>query len=178
MGDRSLLDSSVGWNGFGRCLGCRKWLHFGMVDRHWLGLYIAVENDLFSVSGSKFTGFSYGWSKLSSFLFGGSNLSWFQCKDRNWLVVCVRAENHLVLVRAAIDLFFVWVVEIALISVWRIELDLISVYEWNWFGCCVAGRISLEMGVLTDRFIGYVVLLLEDHSVLSDYLRGSSLINE
>ena len=37
VGGPNWLDSSVGWNGFRCCVGCRKWLHFGLVHRHWFG---------------------------------------------------------------------------------------------------------------------------------------------
>ena len=43
--DRTWLDSTAGWNGFG-CVGCQKWLHFSVVDRHWFGFCVAVQNDL------------------------------------------------------------------------------------------------------------------------------------
>ena len=46
------------------CVGCRKWLHFSMVDRHWFGFCVAVENDLFLASGSKLTVFCVGHRNL------------------------------------------------------------------------------------------------------------------
>ena len=90
-----------GLNWFGCCVGCQNWLDFSAGDRHWLGFWVAVENELFlgsrsiwvfvsghrnrldirvgiefdliSVIGSKLTRFLCAWRKL---LF----------MDRNYLV--------------------------------------------------------------------------------------------
>ena len=108
VGDRTSLDSSVGWNGFGCCAGCRKWLHFNLVDRRWFGFCVAVENDLFLASGSKLAGFLCGGIEIGLMLEWGSKLTWFQwwgrtslglhVRDRNWLGFSFGIE---------LDLFFV-----------------------------------------------------------------------
>ena len=71
----------------------------------------------------------------------GLNLTWFECRDLNWFDFCVWVGNYLVLVpRSILTLFFVW--------------------------CSTSNRD----GVLTDRFVGYVALLLGKHSVGVDWL--------
>ena len=52
-----LIPVSVGRHGFGCCVGCRKWLHFSVVDRHCFRFRIEVDHDLFLASGLKLTGF-------------------------------------------------------------------------------------------------------------------------
>ena len=82
-GDRTWLDSSVGWNTFGGCVGGRKCLHFSVVDRHWFGFFVAVENDLVLASGSKLTGFLCRGTEIDLMLEWGSKLTWFQWWGRN-----------------------------------------------------------------------------------------------
>ena len=72
------------------CVGCRKWLHFSMVDRHWFGFCVAVENDLFLASGSKLTVFLWRGIAFDLMLEWGSKLTWFQ-----WLVWFLCAGSKL-----------------------------------------------------------------------------------
>ena len=146
VGDRTGLDSSVRWHEFRCCLGCRKWLHFSVLERYRLGFCVAVEHNFFQTSGSKYAGFVGGaievdmifeWGKkASSFewrgrnqldfyvwnrnglgFIVGSNLTCFLCGGQSRLRFCVRAEN---------DFFLAWGSK----STWfirRIELELVSV---------------------------------------------------
>ena len=89
VGDRTWPDSSVRWNGFGCCVGCRKWLHLSAVDRNWFGVCVAVENGLSLASASKLAGF-FGSGRRNRLSIGaaikidlisviGSNIAWFSC---------------------------------------------------------------------------------------------------
>ena len=103
VGDRTWLDSRVRWNGFGCCVGCRKWHNFSVVDRHWFGFRVTVENDWFVVSGSKFTGFLCREIDVDLVVEWGSKLTWFQWWSSN-------------------RLGFVWTIEIESVLVWGPKL--------------------------------------------------------
>ena len=79
----------------------RKRLHLSVVDRHWFGVCVAVENDLSFASASKLAVFLCRgieidlWIKIDLVWASGSNLTCFLCGGQNWLRFCVRAEKYL-----------------------------------------------------------------------------------
>ena len=108
VGYQTWLDSSVRLNPFGCCVGYRRLLHFSVVGRRWFCFYEAVENDLFSASASKLTGFLCRRIVIQLILEWRSKLIWFRWWGRNWLGFYVRDRSWLGFrVEIELDCFFV-----------------------------------------------------------------------
>ena len=161
MGEHTRLDSSVGWNWFGCCVGCREWLHFSAVDRHcfflcsgrkWLVFSVWIETKRCFVSGYRnrfdtrvgikiFFTSSHGVEINLDYMCGlgidlvlgsRSTLSCFLCGGQNRHRFCLRAENYVDLIYGSkLTWFFVWGL-----------IDLVV---------CVGGRIWLGLCMLAEN---------------------------
>ena len=162
---RTWLDSSVGWNGFGCCVGCRKCHHLSVVDRHWFGFRVPVENDvMFLASWSKLTGFLSRDFKIDLILEWRSKWKYigFYVRDWNWLGFdvgiqrdfffgrgqerlrfCVRAENYLVLIYRSKLTWFLCASRKGL--VFSVGID--------WLSICAGGRNWLGFRMLAENHL-------------------------
>ena len=107
---RTWLDSSVGWNGFGCCVGCRKCHHLSVVDRHWFWFSRTVRKwfDVFGVMIEINRVFESGlqnWldirvaieMQIYWFLCAGLKLTWFWRRDPTRLFFWSRSRTTSVL---------------------------------------------------------------------------------
>ena len=187
VGDRTWLDSSVGWNRFGCCVGCRKWLHFSSVNRHWF-CCVAVETFYFLPSWSKLSGFLCRGIEIDLIVEWESKLTWFQWWGRtslgfyvrniNWLGFSVGIELDLILYGGQNRLRFCVRAENYFVLIYGSKLTWFLAWgsKLTWFLC--AGRKWLDFSVGIDWLsftrVVEIDLVLVWASNLTSFLRGWS----